>query len=173
VSQPAAVEPIARRILLIRGKRVLLSTELAALYDVEPKALMQAVRRNRERFPEDFMFQLSPREFADLRSQFVTATSDSHKSLMMARFAPHAFTQEGIAMLSSVLRSERAIQVTIAIMRAFVQLRQMLLSHKELAQKFAALEKKYDAQFKVVFDALRELMTPPAPASRRIGFSPP
>jgi len=173
MTQIIPLDQLTRRILILRGQRVMLSTDLAPLYDVEPKALMQAVRRNTQRFPEDFMFQLSAREFADLRSRSVTAKSHPIKSLMMARFAPYAFTQEGIAMLSSVLRSERAIQVNIAIMRAFVQLRQMLLSHKELAQKLATLEKRYDAQFKVVFDAIREVMNPPVPTRRRIGFSQP
>jgi hypothetical protein len=149
----------------------MLSTDLAALYEVEPKVLMQAVRRNIDRFPLDFAFQLSAREFADLRSQNVTAKPAAGKAFAKVRFAPYAFTQEGIAMLSTVLRSNRAIQVSIAIMRAFVQLRQMLLSHKELAQKVAGLEKKYDAQFRVVFAAIRELMDPPPTQRRQIGFT--
>ena len=166
-------ERIEKAILLIRGHKVMLDADLAALYGVTTGNLNLAVRRNPKRFPADFMFQLSPREFADLRSRSVTAKSHRIKSLMMTRFAPYAFTQEGIAMLSSVLRSERAIQANIAIMRAFVQLRQMLLSHKELAQKLAILEKRYDAQFKVVFAAIRELMNPPVPTRGRIGFSQP
>src|SRR5262249_48610274 len=131
---------------------------------------MQAVKRNAKRFPHDFMFQLNAREFAHLRSHFVTAKSHLNKTLMKVRFAPYVFTQEGIAMLSSVLRSSRAIRVNIAIMRAFVQLQQMLLSRKELAQKLAALERKYDAQFSVVFDAIREFVNPPASKQHRIGF---
>jgi ORF6N domain-containing protein len=170
VGQIIPIEQLTRRILILRSQRVMLSTDLAALYEVEPKALMQAVKRNAKRFPQDFMFQLNAREFERLRSRSVTAKSHLNKSLMKVRFAPYAFTQEGIAMLSSVLRSARAIRVNIAIMRAFVQLRQMLLSHKELAQKLAALERKYDAQFTIVFDAIRQLMNPPVSKERRIGF---
>ncbi len=171
VGQIIPIEQLARRILILRSQRVMLSTDLAALYEVEPKALMQAVKRNAKRFPQDFMFQLNAREFNYLRSRSVTANSRLNKSLMKVRFAPYAFTQEGIAMLSSVLRSARAIRVNIAIMRAFVQLRQMLLSHKELAQKLATLERKYDAQFSVVFEAIRQLMNPPTPRRPSIGFS--
>ena len=170
MGQIIPIEQLTRRILILRGQRIMLSTDLAALYEVEPKALMQAVKRNAKRFPHDFMFQLNAREFEHLRSRSVTAKSHLNKSLMKVRFAPYAFTQEGIAMLSSVLRSTRAIRVNIAIMRAFVQLRQMLLSHKELAQKLAALERKYDAQFTIVFDAIRQLMNPPVSKERRIGF---
>jgi hypothetical protein len=170
VGQIIPIEQLTRRILIFRSQRVMLSTDLAALYEVEPKALMQAVKRNAKRFPGDFMFQLNAGEFEQLRSRSVTAKSHLSKSLMKVRFAPYAFTQEGIAMLSSVLRSARAIRVNIAIMRAFVQLRQMLLSHKELAQKLATLERKYDAQFSVVFDAIRQLMNPPVSKQRRIGF---
>lgn len=170
MGQIIPIEQLTRRILILRSQRVILSTDLAALYEVEPKALMQAVKRNAKRFPQDFMFQLNAHEFEHLRSRSVTAKSHLNKSLMKVRFAPYAFTQEGIAMLSSVLRSTRAIRVNIAIMRAFVQLRQMLLSHKELAQKLAALERKYDAQFTIVFDAIRQLMNPPVSKERRIGF---
>jgi len=131
------------------------------------KALNQAVKRNIERFPEDFMFQLRDKEFANLKSQIVTSSWGG-----LRRAAPYAFTEQGVAMLSSVLRSDRAIHVNIEIMRAFVRLRQMLASNGELARKLAALEKKYDAQFKVVFDAIRELMTPPTPKkSGSIGFA--
>ncbi len=170
MGQIIPIEQLTRRILILRGQRVMLSSDLAALYEVEPKVLMQSVKRNAKRFPQDFMFQLNAREFDYLRSRSVTANSRLNKSLMKVRFAPYAFTQEGIAMLSSVLRSARAIRVNIAIMRAFVQLRQMLLSHKELAQKLAALERKYDAQFTIVFDAIRQLMNPPVSKERRIGF---
>ena len=172
MSQLIPLELVTRRILILRGQRVMLSTDLATLYEVEPKALMQAVRRNIERFPPDFAFPLSAREFADLRSRSVTATAGAKKDLAKVRFAPYAFTQEGIAMLSTVLRSERAIQISIAIMRAFVQLRQMVLSHKELSQKLAALEQKYDAQFRVVFDAIRGLAKLPRSQRRQIGFTP-
>ncbi len=139
---------------------------MALLYGVTTKALKQAVKRNAGRFPEDFMFVLAPLELAEWRSQFVTSKADR----MGLRHAPMAFTEQGVAMLSSVLNSERAILVNIGIMRAFVQLRGLLASHEDLARTLAALEKKYDAQFKVVFDAIRELMRPVAPARRPIGF---
>jgi hypothetical protein len=157
---------IAQGILLIRGHKVMLSTYLAELYQVEPRVLVQAVKRNMARFPEDFMFQLSDQELANLKSQSVISSWGGAR-----RAAPYAFTEQGVAMLSTVLRSNRAIQVNIEIMRTFVRLRRILVSHTELARKLAALERKYDAQFKVVFDAIRELMTPPIPKKKRpIGF---
>jgi hypothetical protein len=159
------VEKIEKAILLIRGQKVMLDADLAVLYDVETKVLIQAVKRNLERFPEDFMFQLTQEEFAILRSQFVTSSDWGGR-----RYRPYAFTEQGVAMLSSVLRSGRAIQVNIEIMRAFIRLRQMLASHVELARKLDALEKKYDAQFKQVFEAIRQLMIPPEPKRRPIGF---
>ena len=144
----------------------MLSQHLAELYEVEPRALNQAVKRNIERFPEDFMFQLNPEESANLKSQFVTSSWGG------IRTAPYAFTEQGVAMLSSVLHSERAIQVNIEIMRAFVRLRQMLSSNAELARKLNALEKKYDVRFKAVFEAIHELMTPPESKKKRpIGFA--
>ena len=158
-------ERIERSILLIRGQKVMLSTDLAELYQVEPRVLVQAVKRNIARFPEDFMFQLTEEEFSNLKSQIVIS---SWGGLRRAR--PYAFTEQGVAMLSSVLRSKRAIQVNIEIMRAFVRLRRMLASHADLARKLEALEKKYDAQFRVVFEAIRELMRPPEPKKRPIGF---
>lgn len=162
------VERIEGHIFLIRREKVMLSTHLAELYDVEPRILVQAVKRNIERFPEDFMFQLSAGEFANLKSQIVTSSWGGAR-----RAAPYAFTEQGVAMLSSVLHSKRAIMVNIEIMRAFVRLRRMLASNVELARKLAALERKYDAQFKVVFDAIRELMSPPEPRKKRsIGFLP-
>jgi len=161
------VERIESRILLLRGHKVMLSTDLAELYGVEPRVLVQAVKRNIERFPEDFMFQLNEEEFSDLKSQFVTSSWGG-----IRRAAPYAFTEQGVAMLSSVLRSKRAVQVNVEIMRAFVRLRRMLASHKDLARKLDALEKRYDAQFKAVFDAIRQLMTPPEPKRRQIGFQP-
>ena len=162
-----ALERIESQILLMRGQKVMLSTHLAELYEVEPRALVQAVTRNIARFPDDFMFQLSAEEFADLKSQTVISSWGG------SRTAPYAFTEQGVAMLSSVLRSERAIHVNVEIMRAFVRLRQMLASNAELARKLATLEKKYDAQFKIVFDAIRELMTPADPKKKRpIGFAP-
>ncbi len=161
------MERISRSILLIRKHRVMLDSDLAELYGVETKVLVQAVKRNIDRFPEDFMFQLTKQEFADLRSQFVTSSWGGR------RYPPYAFTEQGIAMLSTVLRSDRAVRVNIEIMRAFVRLREILASNSELARKLAALERKYDAQFKIVFDAIRELMTPPEPKKKRsIGFAP-
>ncbi len=156
---------IEGKIYMIRGHKVMLSTDLAELYDVQPKVLMQAVKRNVERFPEDFMFMLSNQEFANLKSQIVTSSWGG-----IRRANPYAFTEQGVAMLSSVLRSRRAVQVNIAIMRAFVKLREMLSSHKELARKLAGMEKKYDSQFKVVFDAIRQLMTTPEKTKVIKGF---
>jgi hypothetical protein len=158
-------ERIERSIFLLRGQRVLLGPDLALLYGVEVKALNQAVKRNTERFPRDFMFQLSNREYRNLKSQIVTSSWGGAR-----RGRPYAFTEQGVAMLSSILNSPRAIQVNIGIMRAFVRLRQVLASHAGLARQLAALERKYDAQFRVVFDAIRELMTPPEPPRKRIGF---
>jgi hypothetical protein len=153
-------------ILVIRGHKVMLDADLAALYGVETKALNQAVRRNIERFPDDFMFQLSSDEMENLRSQTVTASSWGGR-----RTRPYAFTEQGVAMLSSVLKSPRAIQVNIEIMRAFVRLRQMVTSNADLARKLNALERKYDGQFKIVFAAIRELTEPtPKKKGRPIGF---
>ncbi len=157
-------ERIERRIFLLRGEKVMLSTDLARLYEVEPRALIQAVRRNAERFPFDLMFQLSAREFTNLKSQIVTSSWGG-----LRRATPYAFTEQGVAMLSSVLRSKRAVQVNIEIMRTFVRLRRLLASNAALARRLAQLERKYDAQFRVVFDAIRELMTPPEPKRRPIG----
>jgi hypothetical protein len=161
-------ERIERRILLIRGQKVMLDADLAELYEVETKELNLAVRRNADRFPEDFMFQLSAPEFRNLRFQFVTSSSWGGR-----RYPPYAFTEQGVAMLSSVLRSPRAVQVNIAIMRAFVKLREIIASHRDLARRLEEMESKYDAQFKAVFDAIRELMKPPEKPRRRIGFGTP
>jgi hypothetical protein len=164
---PIPTGPITRRIFSIRGHNVMLSPHLAELYQVEAKALNQAVKRNHDRFPPDFMFQLSKEEFENLKSQFVTSSWGG-----IRRATPYAFTQEGVAMLSSVLHSTRAVQVNIAIMRAFVQLRTLIEGHKDLAEKLGAMEKKYDAQFRVVFDAIKKLLTPPPLGpKRRIGFT--
>jgi ORF6N domain-containing protein len=165
VSSLVPTERIVKQILLLRGHKVMLSPDLALMYGVEPRALVQAVKRNRERFPTDFMFQLTEEEFENLKSQIVTS---SWGGLRRAR--PYAFTEQGVAMLSSVLNSKPAVQVNIAIMRAFVRLRRMIASNKELAKRLNELERKYDAQFKVVFDAIRELMAPPKAPVRRIGF---
>jgi hypothetical protein len=160
-------ERIEKSILLIRDQKVLLDADLADLYGVATKVLVQAVKRNIKRFPGDFMFQLSAKEFEVLRSQIVTSNGRGGR-----RSAPFAFTEQGVAMLSTVLRSERAIDVNIEIMRAFVRLRQLLSSHAALARKLDEMEKKYDHQFKVVFDAIRQLMMPPTEPQkkRRIGF---
>ncbi|MFZ4396110.1 MAG: ORF6N domain-containing protein [Kiritimatiellia bacterium] len=165
-SELIPIERIETKILLLRGQKVMLDRDLAALYCVPTKALKQAIKRNLARFPDDFMFVLNGEEFANWRSQFVTSNSDR----MGLRYAPMAFTEHGIAMLSSVLNSERAIQVNISIMRAFSQLRALLATHADLARKLEELEKKYDAQFRVVFDALRQLINPPEPQRKQIGF---
>ena len=172
-----------RRILLLRSQRVMLDSDLAELYGVETKALNRAVKRNLDRFPEDFAFQLTREEFEALRCQFGTSKQSDPTALRYQietskptrggrRYLPYAFTEQGVAMLSSVLRSTRAVQVNIAIMRAFVRLRELLSTHADLARKLAEMERKYDSQFKVVFDAIRQLMTPPDPPKRRIGFNP-
>jgi hypothetical protein len=158
------VERIERAIVVLRGHRVMLDADLARMYGVTTGNLNKAVNRNLERFPSDFMFQLSADEMKNLI--FHSGTSNWGGS----RKLPYAFTEQGVAMLSSVLRSPRAVMVNIEIMRAFVRLRQMLLANVDLSRKLAALEKKYDAQFKVVFDAIRELMAPPVKTKRRIGF---
>ena len=160
-------EFIEQKIFLIRSHKVMLSTHLAELYNVVPKALVQSVKRNIDRFPADFMFQLNKVEFENLKSQIVTSSSGWGG---LRRAVPYAFTEQGVAMLSSILKSERAVQVNIEIMRAFVRLRQMLASNVKLTRKLNALEKKYDTQFKVVFDAIRKLMTGPKKRKRRIGF---
>jgi hypothetical protein len=160
-----SIERIEQTILLIRRHRVMLDTDLAKLYGVTTKVLNQAVKRNASRFPADFMFQLTTEETAALRSQFVTSKGRGGR-----QYRPYVFTEQGVAMLSSVLHSERAIQVNIAIMRAFVQLREMIGSNKGLARRLNELEKKYDSQFLIVFEAIRELMTEPELKTKRIGF---
>ena len=160
-------ERIAQEIFRIRGHNVMLSSHLAALYGVEPRVLVQAVKRNRERFPKDFMFQLSAREFAVLKSQIVISSWGGTR-----RGAPYAFTEQGVAMLSSVLRSKRAVQVNIEIMRAFVRLRRLLASHADLQRKLDKLEKKYDEKFRAVFEVIRQLMAPPGRERPQIGFRP-
>ncbi|MCY2994390.1 MAG: ORF6N domain-containing protein [Planctomycetota bacterium] len=159
-------ERIEQAILLIRGQKVMLDADLAALYGVTTKQLLQAVRRNRERFPVDFAFVLTGKEFAILRSQVVTSSS----SWGGRRTPPWVFTQEGVAMLSSILRSERAIAVNIEIMRAFVRLRGMLASHADLTRRLDELEQKHDRQFAIVFDAIRQLMAPPQAEPSELGY---
>lgn len=160
------IERVRRAVVRVRGENVMLDSELASLYGVDVKVLNQAVKRNRERFPADFMFQLNAKERAFLRSQIVTANPGRGGR----RTLPYAFTEQGIAMLSSVLRSPRAVRVNVEIMRAFVQLRRMLGANDELSRKLDALEQKYDGQFRVVFRAIRALMTPLHPPRRTIGF---
>lgn len=156
---------IEKHIYRLRGQKVMLSTDLAGLYGVEPRRLNEQVTRNVERFPSDFMFRLNQREFEHLKSQFAISSWGG------MRKPPYAFTEQGVAMLSSVLRSKRAVQVNIEIVRAFVRLRRMLATHTVLARKLEELEKKYDVQFKVVFDALRKLMQPPEPKRLKdVGF---
>lgn len=178
-----SLEQIENRIYLLRGQKVMLSPHLAELYDVEPRALIQAIKRNRDRFPEDFMFQLNEAEFLNLKSQIVISRGSVEPALRSqfvilkrgqhVKYFPYAFTEQGVAMLSSILHSKRAVRVNIEIMRAFVRLRRMLATNADLARKLAILEKKYDTQFKVVFDAIRELMTPSEPKKKRpIGFAP-
>ena len=159
------IELIEKKILVIRGEKVMLDADLAELYGVETKMLMRAIKRNIDRFPADFMIQLDKEEFENLRFHFGTSSQWGGR-----RYLPYAFTEQGVAMLSSVLNSERAVKVNIEIMRAFVKLREMIASHKGLAKRLAELEKKYDAQFKIVFDAIRQLMATPEPREKKIGF---
>ncbi|KPK25656.1 MAG: DNA-binding protein [Nitrospira bacterium SG8_3] len=160
-----SVEQIERAIVLIRGHKVMVDADLAALYGVATKVLNQAVTRNERRFPPDFMFRMTKSE----KDELVT-NCDRLQRLKHSTTLPRVFTEQGVAMLSSVLNSDRAVQVNIEIMRAFVRLRQMLDAHKDLRRKLAELEKKYDNQFKIVFEAIAELMTPPEKVPRKIGF---
>jgi hypothetical protein len=179
-------ENVAQLVFFIRGEKVMFDADLAMLYGVEVRSLNQAVARNRKRFPADFAFQLSDDELAALRSQLVISKSTSSRASSGLRsqivtsstgrggrrYLPYAFTEQGVAMLSSVLRSARAVEVNIAIMRTFVQLRRLMDSNRELARKIEALEKKYDEQFAVVFEAIKQLITPPEPPRPQIGFTP-
>lgn len=183
MAKPESVAPLVR---LIRGEKVLLDVDLAALYGVETRVLNQAVARNRERFPDDFMFQLSVAEDEAMRSQIVTASGrpagNSSQSVMSSRkhrggaYRLYAFTEQGVAMLSSVLRSPRAVEVNIAIMRTFVQLRRLMDSNRDLARRIEALERRYDEQFASVFDAIKRLVAEDegrkSRPKRRIGFLP-
>lgn len=163
---------IEKVIFLFRGERVMLDADLAELYGVTTKALNQAVRRNRNRFPEDFMIQLKRAEVEDLnRSQIVTG-SQKHRD---PRFPPYAFTEQGVAMLSSVLRSQRAIEVNVEIVRAFVRMRTQVAAHGELTSKLTELERRvatHDEHIEAIFNAIRQLMTPPSPKVKQIGFRP-
>jgi ORF6N domain-containing protein len=178
-------ENLAPLIFFVRGEKVLLDADLAALYGVEARALNQAVARNRQRFPDDFMFQLSAEEYEAIRSRFMTASKgpgrNSSQTVISSRkhrglsYRPYAFIEQGVAMLSSVLRSPRAVEVNIAIMRTFVQLRRLMDSNRNLARKIEAMEKKYDEQFAVVFDAIKQLIAEDqaskAQPKRPIGFT--
>lgn len=165
MSNLVSAEVIATRILIIRGKRVMLDSDLAVLYEVKTKRLNEQVARNKKRFPEDFMFQLTEEEADFLRSHFATSNRGGR------RYLPYVFTQEGVAMLSSVLNSERAIMVNIQIMRAFAQLRRMLLTNRDLRRKIEEMERKYDKQFAIVFQAIKQLLEPPLPKDKKIiGF---
>jgi phage regulator Rha-like protein len=162
------VEVIEKKILLIRGQKVILDRDLAELYGVEVKQLKRQVRRNMDRFPTDFMFQLSKEEHESLRRHFGTLKRGEH-----SKYLPYSFTDQGVAMLSSVLNSKRAIKVNIEIMRAFVRLREILSTHKELAHKLTELERKigkHDKEIKVIFEAIHQLMMPPEKPKRKIGF---
>jgi leucyl aminopeptidase len=170
---------IEQNILIIRGQKVIIDSDLARLYGVATKALNQAVKRNAERFPDDFAFRLSPEEAADfLRIRKVSAIKKENRSQAVTgsqkhrdpRNLPYAFTEHGALMAANILRSQRAVEMSVFVVRAFVRLRQLLASNAELARKLNVLEKKYDAQFKVVFDAIRQLMEPPKTKRRRIGF---
>jgi len=162
MSNLVTAEIIATKILVIRGKRVMLDSDLAVLYGVKTGRLNEQVSRNIKRFPEDFMFQLTKEETLNLKSHFATSSWGGVRKL------PRVFTQEGVAMLSSVLNSERAIMVNIQIMRAFVQLRRMLLTNTDLRRKLEEMEKKYDKQFAIVFQAIKQLLEPPPPKEKKI-----
>ena len=158
---------IESKIHIIRGKKIILDSDLAVLYAVETKALKQAVRRNLKRFPIDFMFTLSEQELVDLRSQIVTSNPSAKMGL---RYKPYAFTEQGIAMLSGILNSDHAIEVNIRVMGTFTALREMLVSNEMLRLKIEAMEKQYDHKFKVVFDAIKKIVEAPVKDKRRIGF---
>ena len=160
------LERIERAIIVVRGEKVMLDSELAQIYGVDTGALNRAVKRNTSRFPVDFMFQLTTEEAVSLRCQI----GISNEGRGGRRYLPYAFTEHGALMLANVLNSERAAQTSVQVVRAFVKLRQLLASNAELARKVNAIEKKYDAQFKIVFDAIRQLMSPPEKPRREIGF---
>lgn len=166
----SSANPVENAIRLVRGHRVMLDEDLAGLYGVSVKRLNEQVRRNLERFPADFMFQIEARELGSLRSQIATLKKSRGEH---RKYSPLAFTEQGVAMLSSVLRSPRAVQVNIEIMRAFVKLRRLLETNADLARKLDALELKYDGQFRIVFEAIRELMTPQPKPRKQIGFRTP
>jgi hypothetical protein len=161
------IERIEQKIYVIRGERVMLDSDLAKIYGVTTKVFNQAVKRNLKRFPEDFMFQLTAEEFENLRSQIVTSSLSNYGG---RRYLPSVFTEHGALMAANILSSDRAVEASVQVVRAFVKLRQMLASNAELAKKVEALERKYDANFKIVFDAIRKLMVPPNKPKQAIGF---
>jgi hypothetical protein len=177
-SAPVKIATAEESIVAVRGERVILDHVLARLYGVTTKALNQAVRRNRERFPPDFVFQLTVQEVMGLRSQIVTSGRKENRSQSVTgsqrhrdpRHCPYAFTEHGALMAANILRSPHAVEMSLYVIRAFVRLRSMLASHRDLAHRLDELEEKYDAQFKVVFDAIRELMAVPEKPRRAIGF---
>lgn len=164
---PLVKEISETKIYVIRDKKIMLDSDLAELYEVDTKVLKQAVRRHINRFPEDFMFQMTNQELRDWRSQIVTSNPAAKKGL---RYKPFAFTEQGVAMLSSVLNSERAIMVNIQIMRTFTKIREMLISNETLRMKIESMERKYDSNFKVVFDAIKDILKNPTETGRKIGF---
>ena len=164
MNQLTLKENIEKKIVLIRDKKVMLDRDLAELYEVDTRSLIQAVKRNIERFPEEFMFQLDEDDYKALRSQIVISKKGGR------RYLPYAFTEQGVAMLSSVLNSKRAIQVNIQIMKTFIKLREYIESHKDLKEKIEDLEKKYDKQFQIVFEAIKHLIEPEIKPKRKIGF---
>ena len=165
---PIPMDRIASRILLVRGRRVLIDADLASLYGVATKALNQAIKRNAVRFPDDFAFRLTAAE-----KEEVVTNCDHLRRLRFSPVLPHAFTEHGAIMAANVLSSPAAIRASVHVVRAFVQLREMIASHRAFAKRLDELEARYDRQFRVVFDAIRELMTPPEPKPRRrIGFVP-
>ena len=171
MSDSTSALPLAQRIRNIRGHKVMLASDLASLYGVETRSLVQAVKRNLDRFPADYAFQVTEQELKVLRSQIVTLDDVPQGRGKYAKYAPFAFTEQGVAMLSSVLKSKQAVRVNVEIMRAFVRLRDLIGHNRDLAKRLDDLESGYDRQFKAVFDAIRELMAPPAsPAKRKIGF---
>ena len=167
MSDIVPIERIANKIYLMRGMKVMLDRDLAELYNVETSQLKRAVRRNIDRFPSDFMFELTQTELENWRCQFGTSKSDK----MGLRYKPMAFTEQGVAMLSSVLRSKRAIHVNIQIMRAFTQLRKMLSTHEDLKRKIESMEEKYDQQFQIVFEAIKQLLETDEKPKKKIGFT--
>ena len=165
MSKIIPIEKITEKIYLIRGARVMLDKDLAALYGIENRVLKQDVRRNIDRFPSDFMFELSKMEYQSLRSQNVILKRGQH-----SKYLPFVFTEQGVAILSSVLKSDRAVQVNIQIMRAFIKMRQMYISHEDLKQKIIAMERKYDKQFQIVFEAIKQLLDEDEKPKRKIGY---